>query len=200
MPSRHRLATLLLVLAAACHDSSSAPLAKGGPPPDRPSLDPTYRPSGHVAAGDVFVHLFEWKWTDIATECEQVLGPAGFTAVQVSPPEEHSITPTFDWSERYQPVSYSIAKSRSGTGAEFTDMVNRCKAKGVGIYVDAVINHMTNFPSPGVGSNGTAYTKYNYPGLYTPADFHMPTCTVTDYTNAANVQDCELLSLPDLNT
>ncbi|MFI5208126.1 MAG: alpha-amylase family protein, partial [Gemmatimonadales bacterium] len=148
----------------------------------------------------VFVHLFEWKWPDIANECEQVLGPAGFTAVQVSPPQEHSITPTHDWSERYQPVSYSIAKSRSGTGAEFTDMVNRCKAKGVGIYVDAVINHMTNFPSPGVGSNGTAYTKYNYPGLYTPADFHMPTCTVTDYTNAANVQDCELLSLPDLNT
>ena len=47
-------------------------------------------------------------------------------------------------------------------------MVNRCKAAGVGIFVDAVINHMTNFPSPGVGSNGTAYTKYSYPGLYTP--------------------------------
>ncbi|MEO8451053.1 MAG: alpha amylase C-terminal domain-containing protein, partial [Gemmatimonadota bacterium] len=59
--------------------------------------------------------------------------------------------------------------------------------------------HMTNFPSPGVGSNGTAYTKYNYPGLYTAADFHAA-CTVSDYQSAANVQDCELLSLPDLNT
>ena len=152
-----------------------------------------------MAAGDVFVHLFEWKWRDIATECEQVLGPAGFRAVQVSPPEEHSITPNHDWSERYQPVSYSIARSRSGTGAEFSDMVQRCRTAGVDIYVDAVINHMTNYPSPGVGSNGTAYTKYDYPGLYTPSDFH-PSCTVTDYTNAANVQDCELLSLPDLNT
>ena len=152
-----------------------------------------------MAAGDVFVHLFEWKWRDIATECEQVLGPAGFKAVQVSPPEEHSITPSHDWSERYQPVSYSIARSRSGTGAEFTDMVQRCRTVGVDIYVDAVINHMTNYPSPGVGSNGTAYTKYDYPGLYTPSDFHPP-CTVSDYTNAANVQDCELLSLPDLNT
>jgi alpha-amylase len=152
-----------------------------------------------MAAGDVFVHLFEWKWTDIAAECENVLGPAGFKAVQVSPPQEHSITPSHDWSERYQPVSYSVARSRSGTGAEFADMVSRCKTAGVGIIVDAVINHMTNFPSPGVGSNGTAYTKYSYPGLYTPSDFH-PACTVTNYQSAANVQDCELLSLPDLNT
>jgi alpha-amylase len=128
-----------------------------------------------------------------------VLGPAGFHAVQISPPQEHSITPNYDWSERYQPVSYSIARSRSGTGAEFTDMVSRCQAAGVGIIVDAVINHMTNYPSPGVGSNGTAYTKYEYPGLYTQADFH-PTCALYNYQSAANVQDCELFSLPDLNT
>jgi alpha-amylase len=185
----------------ACSDTPSAPpIITGQPPIIRPTLPQTYRASGHMAAGDVFVHLFEWKWTDIANECETVLGPAGFTAVQVSPPQEHSITPTFDWSERYQPVSYSIALSRSGTGAEFQDMVTRCANVGVGIYVDAVINHMTNFPSPGVGSNGTAYSKYSYPGLYAPEDFHQPTCTVTDYTNAANVQDCELLGLPDLNT
>ncbi len=153
-----------------------------------------------MAAGDVFAHLFEWKWTDVATECEQVLGPAGFTAVQISPPEEHSVQPpSYTWSERYQPVSYSIARSRSGTGAEFADMVQRCHAVGVGIYVDAVINHMTNYPSPGVGSNGTAYTKYSYPGLYTPSDFHAP-CTVSNYQDAANVQDCELFGLPDLNT
>ena len=152
-----------------------------------------------MLAGDVSVHLFDWKWNDIAAECETVLGPAGFAAVQISPPQEHSIVPSHDWSERYQPVSYSIAKSRSGTSAEFVDMVNRCKAVGVGIIVDAVINHMTNFPSPGVGSNGTAYTKYSYPGLYTAADFHTP-CGITNYQSAANVQDCELFSLPDLKT
>src|SRR5882762_878997 len=170
-----------------------------GPAPQRPVLAQTYRPSGHMAAGDAFVHLFEWTWTDIASECETVLGPAGFKAVQISPPQEHSIVPTYDWSERYQPVSYSIARSRSGTGAEFVDMVNRCNAVGVGIIVDAVINHMTNYPSPGVGSNGTSYSKYNYPGLYTASDFHMP-CAVNNYQSAANVQDCELLGLPDLNT
>lgn len=152
-----------------------------------------------MAAGDVVVHLFEWRWTDIAAECESVLGPAGFKAVQVSPPQEHSIVPSHDWSERYQPVSYSVARSRSGTGAEFADMVTRCKAAGVDIIADAVINHMTNYPSPGVGSNGTAYTKYDYPGLYSQTDFHTP-CALTNYQSAANVQDCELFSLPDLKT
>ena len=37
----------------------------------------------------VIVHLFEWKWTDIANECEAYLGPKGFCAVQTSPPMEH---------------------------------------------------------------------------------------------------------------
>ncbi|HTL05399.1 MAG TPA: alpha-amylase family protein [Gemmatimonadales bacterium] len=189
---------LLVVGIAAC--GGSVPTPPGGNlPPERPTLAQTYRPSGHMAAGDAFVHLFEWKWTDIAAECENVLGPAGFKALQVSPPQEHSIVPSHDWSERYQPVSYSIARSRSGTGTEFADMVTRCKAAGVDIIVDAVINHMTNFPSPGVGSNGTSYTKYDYPGLYTQADFHTP-CALNNYQSAANVQDCELFSLPDLNT
>ena len=195
-------AALGLTLAAACGGGPSAPRGTvGGEPPPvvRPALAQTYRPSGHAAAGDVFVHLFEWRWPDIASECETRLGPAGYKAVQVSPPQEHSITPNHDWSERYQPVSYSIDRSRSGTRAEFVDMVNRCKAAGVDIYVDAVINHMTNFPSPGTGSNGTSYSKYEYPGLYTQADFHTP-CTVGNYADAANVQDCELFGLPDLNT
>ncbi len=194
---RSILASLLIALAACTEENFTG----GGTnvPPGRPTLAPAYRASGHAAAGDVFVHLFEWTWPDIATECETVLGPAGFKAVQVSPPSEHSITPSKDWSERYQTVSYSLGRSRSGTQAQFVDMVDRCAAAGVGIYVDAVINHMTNFPSPGVGSNGTAYTKYSYPGLYQPSDFHVP-CALDNYNSAANVQDCELFSLPDLDT
>ena len=190
----------LVAVAAACSTSDVRPPPVGGGPEPRPSLNPTYRPSGHMAAGDVFVHLFEWKWTDIAAECENVLGPAGFKAVQISPPQEHSVQPPgYPWSERYQPVRYNINKSRSGTGLEFQDMVNRCNAVGVDVYVDAVINHMTNSPSPGFGSDSSPYSKYDYPGLYTPADFH-PACTVTNYADAANVQDCELFGLPDLNT
>lgn len=36
-----------------------------------------------VDGRDVTVHLFQWKWTDIANECEQFLGPNGFGAVRV---------------------------------------------------------------------------------------------------------------------
>lgn len=30
------------------------------------------------------VHLFEWKWNDIARECEEFLGPYGYGGVQVN--------------------------------------------------------------------------------------------------------------------
>ena len=68
----------------------------------------------------VIVHLFEWQWNDIAAECEDYLGPAGYCGVQVgtlklflnvthnkvSPPNEHIQGPT--WWTRYQPVSYKM--------------------------------------------------------------------------------------------
>lgn len=40
--------------------------------------DPHFAP-GH----DAIVHLFEWKWDDVAKECEQFLGPSGFGGIQV---------------------------------------------------------------------------------------------------------------------
>lgn len=204
---RCALVAAALALAVGCGgDDANAPTGPGDPsgpndpptePPARPTLDPTYRPSGHAAAGHAFVHLFEWKWTDVAAECESVLGPAGWEAVQVSPPQEHIVLASHPWWTRYQPVSYSIDASRSGTRAEFVEMVERCEAAGVDIYVDAVINHMT--AGEGTGTAGTAYTKYEYPGLYSQADFHPP-CAVSDYRSEENVQDCELLGLADLDT
>ena len=182
----------------ACSDGASTAVEWTPPlPEERPALDPTYRSSGHQAAGDVFVHLFEWRWTDVAAECETVLGPAGYRGVQISPPQEHVVLGSAPWWQRYQPVSYSVERSRSGTQDEFEDMVRRCADAGVGVYVDAVVNHMT--AGEGTGSNGTSYAKYEYPGLFTAVDFH-PACAVDDYQSAADVQDCELLGLADLNT
>jgi alpha-amylase len=151
----------------------------------------------------VFVHLFEWRWADVARECEDFLGPRGFTAAQISPPSEHSLLPAsyYPWWQRYQTVSYAL-ESRSGTRAELIDMVARCRAVGVGIYVDAVLNHMTA-QSSGTGSAGTVHTKYDYPGLFEQDDFHQPTCRIdsADYAfDADNVQRCELLGLADLDT
>jgi alpha-amylase len=174
-------------------------------PPDAVSMGSTSPDSGSLPGKSsrvAFVHLFEWKWTDIAKECRTFLGPKGFTAVQVSPPSEHAVLGGFPWWQRYQTVEYGLEESRSGTRAEFASMVADCAAAGVDIYVDAVINHMTGQAS-GTGSHGTKFTKYEYPGLYTASDFHQPTCTISDndyQTNAANVRNCELVGLADLNT
>jgi alpha-amylase len=73
---RRTLVAGLLALAAACGDTAARVLAGDAGPP--------------AAGGVAFVQLFEWKWTDVARECETYLGPKGFTAVQISPPNEHA--------------------------------------------------------------------------------------------------------------
>nr|XP_020037792.1 pancreatic alpha-amylase-like isoform X3 [Castor canadensis] len=105
------------------------------------------------------VHLFEWRWVDIAKECERYLAPNGYGGVQVSPPNENVIvnSPFRPWWERYQPISYKIC-TRSGNEDEFKDMVTRCNNVGVRIYVDAVINHMcADSRSSGTGSTCGSY-------------------------------------------
>ncbi|KAK8385633.1 hypothetical protein O3P69_016428 [Scylla paramamosain] len=75
------------------------------------------------------VHLFEWRWEDIALECKNFLAPMGFWGVQVSPPQEHPVSSDNSWKQRYQPVSYDL-ESRSGTKDQFVDMVRQCNDVG----------------------------------------------------------------------
>lgn len=85
----------------------------------------------HFAVGhEGIVHLFEWKWLDIAAECESFLGPSGFGGVQISPPNENVIIKGRPWYERYQPISYKLI-TRSGNEREFLEMTRRCNAVGV---------------------------------------------------------------------
>ena len=153
----------------------------------------------------VMVHLFEWKWNDIAAECKNFLGPHGFAAVQVSPPMEHVVLPDFPWYQRYQPVSYKL-ESRSGTRAEFINMVKTCKASGVDIYVDAVVNHMSGVVPEGETKNGNAGTPYSHFAYsnYSYRDFHH--CgrngddSISNYSDRWEVQNCQLVGLADLDT
>ena len=149
---------------------------------------------------ETFVHLFEWSWPSVARECEEFLAPAGYSAVQVSPPQEHATGP--EWWTRYQPVSYKLI-SRGGTREQFEDMVQRCAAVGVDIYVDAVINHMTGVRS-GVGVAGTEYGEYEYPPLYGYDDFNHcgrnENDDIRDFDDIWEVHNCELVNLSDLKT
>ncbi|GAB1288038.1 Alpha-amylase 1 [Apodemus speciosus] len=156
-----------------------------------------------------FVHLFEWRWVDIAKECERYLGPNGFGGVQVSPPNENLVveSPSRPWWERYQPISYKIC-SRSGNEDEFKDMVNRCNNVGVRIYVDAVINHMCGVTAE-AGQSSTCGSYFNpsnrdFPGVpYSGFDFNDAKCTtdsgdIESYADAAQVRNCRLSGLLDL--
>ncbi|MGZ3746296.1 MAG: alpha-amylase [Pseudobdellovibrionaceae bacterium] len=155
-----------------------------------------------AASRTAFVHLFEWPWKDVASECENYLGPAGFAAVQVSPPHEHIHSQNNAWWDRYQVVSYKL-DSRSGNEEEFIDMVQRCRKAGVDIYVDAVLNHMTGM-AEGTGSSGSHFTHYEYPNIYSYEDFHH--CgrngndIIRNYSDRYEVQNCELVGLADLAT
>lgn len=154
--------------------------------------------TGSTLGRTTFVHLFEWTWPDVAQECEDYLGPKGFSAVQVSPPNEH--IQGQEWWTRYQPVSYELT-SRGGNRAQFIDMVDRCKAVGVDIYVDAVINHMA--AGGGTGTAGSPFSARTNYDIYSASDFNSPQCTISssDYgNNANNVRNCELVGLPDLAT
>jgi hypothetical protein len=161
--------------------------------------------------GRVVVHLFEWKWMDIAKECTY-LAQKGYWAVQVSPPMEHvpptadmggNISNDFPWWVRYQAVTHDTTKliSRSGNADEFKSMVKACNAAGVGIIVDAVINHTTGV-GYGKGTAGSEFSPYTYP-QYVKDDFHhcgTSNGDIQSYQDRTQVQTCELVNLADLNT
>ncbi|CAE7859661.1 amy, partial [Symbiodinium microadriaticum] len=153
-----------------------------------------------VAPKNAFVHLFEWSWQDVARECEEWLGPKGFSAVQVSPPMEH--IQGQQWWTRYQPVTYNLT-SRSGNEKDFRDMVSRCSKVGVSVIADAVINHAA--AGNGVGTAGSSYGGRST-AIYSQEDFHhnpddtSRNCGVSNYNDKFNVQYCDLVGLPDLCT
>ncbi|XP_073906982.1 pancreatic alpha-amylase-like isoform X2 [Castor canadensis] len=155
------------------------------------------------------VHLFEWRWADIAKECERYLSLHGFGGVQISPPNENIVVnnPSRPWWERYQPISYKIC-TRSGNEDEFRDMVTRCNNVGVPIYVDAVINNMCN-EGMGAGTSSTCGSYFNakrreFPAVpYSGLDFNDGKCraksgSIETYSDAAQVRDCRVIGLLDL--
>ena len=93
------------------------------------------------------VEMYGWFDTDIEKECE-FLGKNGYMGVKVFPhheqvmsddPFKENLNP---WYFMYQPVSYSL-NGRLGSRNDLRKMINTCRSKGVRVYADAVVNHMT---------------------------------------------------------
>ncbi|CAD7088909.1 unnamed protein product [Hermetia illucens] len=149
---------------------------------------------------NTIVHLFEWKWDDIAAECEDFLAPKGYAGVQVSPVNENLIVSGRPWYERYAPISYKLI-TRSGNEEQFADMVRRCNNVGIRIYVDVIFNHMSGNSDAPIGTGGTVANPLDkdYPGVpYMELDFH-PSCNINDWNDIYQVRNCELLGLKDLD-
>ena len=195
-------AAALLLLPLTAVSASAAPL----PAPTAATA------AAHTTPTDeTLVQLFQWNWDSVAAECENFLGPNGFSGVQVSPPQEHVVIPfaeggNYPWWQDYQPVSYRIDNTRRGTAAEFADMVSTCRDNGVRIYVDAVVNHTTG-DGGGVGSAGTTWAKYNHPDLfgdgtasYSDGDYGTCRRDITNWNDKNEVQTCQLVGLADLDT
>ncbi|TFL05049.1 glycoside hydrolase [Pterulicium gracile] len=184
--------TLLASVLLAAGFTSASPVA--APAPHNVTLNARQNPT------EVIIQMFGWSWDSIAAECEAFIGPAGYSWVQVSPPQEH-ITGGQWWTE-YQPVSYKI-QSKRGNRSQFQNMVSRCRNSGVRIIADAVINHMSAINS-GTGVGGSSFSQFNYPGIYQRQDFH--TCNrngnndIMNYNDRYEVQNCELNNLADLAT
>jgi alpha-amylase len=203
--SRRRRIAALASLAIAGGLALSLPTADGAEPASR-SRAATQEPG-------VTANLWEWNWPSVARECTTRLGPDGYDGVQVAPPQNSvkrtelgngSDTILHPWWEVYQVVSYDLT-SRMGTEAQFRSMVRTCRAAGVKVYVDAVINHMTGQGHTSYG--GVDYTPYHYTGLYGPQDFHYPKkeCPssdggIQDFNNVLQVFKCNLVGLEDLDT
>jgi alpha-amylase len=145
------------------------------------------------------VHLMDWRWKDIANECETFLAPNGYAGVQVSPANEHNI---FDdqrsWMERYGPISY-ILTTRSGNVADFADMTRRCNLVGVRIYVDVVFNHMTGSGTLGSAGNLANPSTRHYPAVPFYNEHFNRRCEIYSWSDPYQIRNCELLGLPDLD-
>ncbi|KAJ7277474.1 glycoside hydrolase superfamily [Mycena rebaudengoi] len=92
--------------------------------------------------------LFGWPYADIEKECV-FLGKAGWGGVRIWPPSESVFSDFWaqtnernPWWFVYQPVSYRLI-SRHGDVNALRSMIVTCRANGVRVYADAVVNHMS---------------------------------------------------------
>mmetsp|Transcript_4618 Transcript_4618/g.13345 ORF Transcript_4618/g.13345 Transcript_4618/m.13345 type:complete len:924 (+) Transcript_4618:63-2834(+) len=179
---------------------------------------------GEDRRAPIFVKLWEWNYDDIARECREYLGPNGFDAVQLSPVAEH--IRGSKWWTKYQPISFGL-NTRSGTAAQFKSMVAECRAAGVEVIVDLIINHIgqpcgeaKGDSMPCLGWNGSKYGNRRIGGANgwdaaTPADFHHSpvnelygACGVgpPDFlcgslvTTDCSCCRCDMYGMPDWNT
>ena len=145
----------------------------------------------------VIIHPFQWTYDNIAKECTEYLGPAGFDGVQISQPAEHKKVDGKWWGS-YQPVNFKNFTTPLGNEKQLKAMIKACNDAGVKVFADAVINQRAK---SGTGTGGSTYGNYNYPDGFTSDDFHHNGCSIgRNYSDAWVVRNCTLSGMPDIAT
>ena len=144
----------------------------------------------------VIIHPFQWTYDNIAKECTEYLGPAGFDGVQISQPAEHANKGNVWWAV-YQPVNFNNFTTMTGNETQLKNMIKACNEAGVKVFADAVFNQR---PNDGVGLGGSTYGNNSYPDGFNDGDFHHNGCSVGNYSDEWNVRQCALLGMTDTAT
>ena len=145
----------------------------------------------------VIIHPFQWTYDNIAKECTEYLGPAGFDGVQISQAAEHKNAGGAWWGT-YQPVNFKNFTTMVGNEEQLRAMIKTCNEAGVKVFADAVINQKAG---DGVGTGGSTFGNYNYPDGFTSDDFHHNNCSIgNNYSDAWVVRFCDLSGMPDIAT
>ena len=62
--------------------------------------------------------------------------------------------------------------------------------------IDTIFNHMTG-GSGTIGTGGSSYTQYDYPGTYMVYDFHTCYHGINNWLNVTELQFCQLSGLAE---
>jgi Alpha amylase, catalytic domain len=156
------LAHLLAHRAATAAFSTVVALAALAVPGALPAAAVAAPSAASTGATGVIVQMFDWPWPAIGAECTNMLGPDGYAAVQISPPEEAVVLAAdgYPWWQAYQTVSYRL-DSRFGTEAQLASMISACHAAGVKVYADVVLNHALGLGQADWAPNGLPMTRLN---------------------------------------
>ena len=85
------------------------------------------------------LHCFCWKHTDIIAMLPEI-AEAGFTSVQISPPQSTAGTGAWWWF--YQPQGFYIGSGAMGNKQTLTQLCTEAEKYGIKIIADVVANHL----------------------------------------------------------
>lgn len=143
-----------------------------------------------AAVGEsALLQFYHTPWNEVRNHLGGI-ADAGFGAIQLPPAQYSKLT----WADQdgdnhpplgYQPIDHKNFTSQFGTEGEYKQLIDAAHGNGLDVVADAVINHM---------AADTAFSEFPHFGY---DDFHH-NGAIEDYSDDWQVENCDLVGLPDL--